>query len=248
MGTITPVSIVISAVGEIVAGEAKQARHRLEHLIKDGHRNTFEIARQLHLIKSKGYYDGYNTFTEYISTLDFKLRKAQYLRRIAEVMEILGVPPEVYEPVGLSKLREITSLNLDTVWINPETEEEVPMGVLIATFLDKALALSVEEVKAYVRVLKGLTPETEMVGRHFYVPTQVLHEIINPAVETAKRLIGSVGRDDEGIAKDPSDGRALEVICIEFLNDPANSFIANATKTAADPNEWTKLWKGVDIS
>src|ERR1700734_3757809 len=106
MGTITPMTVI----GEAIAGEARHAREKLEHLIKSGHRNTFDIARQLHLIKSKAFYDGYTTFSEYIGTLDFKLRKAQYLRRIAEVMELLDIAPDTYEPLGLTKLREICSL------------------------------------------------------------------------------------------------------------------------------------------
>lgn len=243
MGTWTP----FTAVGEVVAGESKKARDHLESLIKNAHKNTFAIGRQLHTIKVKGYYDGYTTFTEYLNTLDFKLRKAQYLRRIAEVMEILGIPPETYEPVGLSKLREICSLSLDKIWINPETEEEIPMGLIIAGFMDRAISMSVDEVKAYVRILKGLTPDDEMVGRHFYVTKQVDEEVVKPAIEMAKRHIGSVGRDDEGMAKDPSDGRALEVVCVEFLNDPANSFLSQkAVEKAREldmDTEWTKYWR-----
>lgn len=230
MGTYTPFTAIASIQGESVAGESKRARDVLESMIRTGHSNTFGIARQLHLIKSKGYYDGFNTFTDYLGTLNFKLRKAQYLRRIAEVMDILGIPPEAYEQLGTTKLRQICSLDLDKTWTNPETNEEIPMGIFIAEFINKALHMSVEEIKAYVRTLKGLKPEDEMIGRHFYVSAQVLNEIVNPAVETAKRLIGSVGRDDEGMARDASDGRALEVICVEFLNDPANAFIANSTK------------------
>lgn len=232
-------------LGEVVSGESKKARDKLEQLIKGAHRNTFEIGRQLHVIHSKGYYDGYTTFTEYLSTLDFKLRKSQYLRRIAEVMDILGIPPETYEPVGLSKLREICSLDLSKTWTNPETGEEIPMGIFIAGFMDKALLMTVDEVKAFVRTLKGLSVDDEMVGRHFYVSKQVDEEIVKPAIETAKKLIGSVGRDEEGVAKDPSDGRALEAICVEFLNDPANAFLSEKAqaKVLDMDSEWQKYWR-----
>lgn len=239
----------MTTVGEAVAGESKKARDKLEQLIKGAHRNTFEIGRQLHLIKSKGYYEGFTTFTEYLSTLDFKLRKAQYIRRIAEVMDILGIPPETYEPVGLSKLREICSLDLSKTWTNPETGEEITLGVFVAEFMTKALLMSVDEVKAFVRTLKGLSADDEMVGRHFYVTKQVDEEVVKPAIETAKKLIGSVGRDEEGIAKDPSDGRALEAICVEFLNDPANSFLASqeTVKKLDMDTEWQKYWRDTDI-
>jgi hypothetical protein len=230
MGTFTPFSAIAPIQDTAVAGESKWARRTLEELINSGQRNTFDIARQLHFIKKNAYYDGYTTFTEYLNTLDFKLRKAQYLRRIAEVMDILGIAPETYEPIGLTKLREICSLSLDKTWTDPETQQEIPMGLFIAGFMDKAQEMSVDDVKAYIRTLKGLKAEDEMIGRHFYVSLQVLSEVVNPAIETAKRLIGTVGRDDEGMAKDASDGRALEVICIEYLNDPANQFIASQDK------------------
>lgn len=223
MGTYTPFTVI----GEAIAGESKQARDRLESLIKGAHKNTFEIGRQLHIIKKYAYYDGYTTFTEYLGTLDYKLRKLQYMRRIAEVTDILGIPSEIYEPVGVSKLREICSLDISKTWVNPDTGEEISLGVFVAEFMSKALLMSVDEVKSFIRTLKGITPEQELVHRHFYVSAQVLQEIVEPAIETAKRLLGTMKRDDEGNAVDYSDGRALEVVCADFLSDPANSFIAN---------------------
>ena len=33
-----------------------------------------------------------------------------------------------------------------------------------------------------------------------------------------KNQIGSVGKDDEGMSKDATDGQALEVVCVDFIN------------------------------
>jgi hypothetical protein len=35
--------------------------------------------------------------------------------------------------------------------------------------------------------------------------------------------IGSVGKDSDGISKDASDGKCLEMICLDVLADPNNA-------------------------
>jgi hypothetical protein len=48
---------------------------------------------------------------------------------------------------------------------------------------------------------------------------------VRPALELAKNAIGSVGKDDEGVSQDASDGAALEAITAEFLANPANNVL-----------------------
>jgi hypothetical protein len=52
---------------------------------------------------------------------------------------------------------------------------------------------------------------------HFSVKQSVLENVVRPALDLAKKHIGSVSKDAEGISQDASDGSALEVIAIEYL-------------------------------
>lgn len=221
MGTVTPITVV----GDLIPGESKKVRKELEGLIKNLNKNTFDVGRLLHTIKSNGYYDGYTTFQEYIKTLDIKPRKAQYLRRIAEVMEFCGIAPEMYEPVGIGKLREITSLDYQGDWTDPEGTTHL-IAAFILDMVNKGQDMTLEEIKAHVRVLRGLTPDEEIVGRHFYFSRLVAEQVVDPAIDLARKQIGSTHKDDEGVSQDASDGACLEIVSVSFLNDPANQILA----------------------
>jgi len=213
-------------VGEKVAGEAAKVRKQLEQLIKKVNSSAFDIAELLHTIKKNGYYEGFTTFQEYVKTLEIKPRKAQYLRRIAEVMEIMTIARDKYEPLGVAKLREITSLDVGGTWINPETKEETPIKAFVQGFIDKGKDMPLEEIKNHVKTLKGLIGEDAMAWLHLYMKEQAIDKVVRPAMELAKAQIGSVGKDDEGVSKDASDGAAIESICGAFLADPANEILA----------------------
>ena len=205
-------------VGEKVAGEAAKARKALEQLINKVNTSAFDIADLLYVVKLNGYYEGFPTFQEYIKTLEIKPRKAQYLCRIVEVMNAIKAPRDKYEPLGVAKLREITSLNIDEDWTNPETEDKVPIKSFVEGFIEKGKGMTLEEIKQHVRTLKGLVGSNNLVFLHFSVKQSVLENIVRPALELAKMNIGSIGKDDEGISIDASDGAALEVIAVEYLN------------------------------
>lgn len=209
-------------VGQKVAGESAKVRKQLEQLIKKVNSSAFDIAELLHTIKKNGYYEGFTTFQEYTKTLALKPRKAQYLRRIAEVMEEVNIPREKYEPLGIAKLREITSLNVNDTWINPETKEETPIRTFIENFIEKGPDINLEEIKGYVKTLKGLVGPEAMGWLHLYMKEQAIEQVARPALELAKAKIGSVSKDDEGMSKNASDGSAAESIFAAFLADPSN--------------------------
>lgn len=222
LNVVTPTVIV----GEAVAGSAAKARKQLEKLISDVNKSSFDIGDLLHLIKKNGYYDGYTTFQEYQASLDIKPRKAQYLRRISEVMEAVGITREKYEPLGIAKLREITSLKPEESWTDPETGNQIPMKEFIVGLVEKGAEMDLEDdIKKHVRTLKGLVGENDLVFLNLSVKRSVMDNTVRPALELAKNAIGSVGKDDEGISQDASDGAALEALAVEFLNNPANNVL-----------------------
>jgi hypothetical protein len=227
----TPTAIV----GEAVAGESTKLRKTLEKLIQNVNRSTFDIGEILFKIKRNGFYNGwgFNTFQEYVDTLDIKARKAQYLTRIVDVMDTVGVPREQYERLGVAKLREITSLDPAGEYTNPQNGEKTPMKDFIIGFVEKANEMGLDEVKQHVRTLKGFVGENDLVWINFCVTRQVNDQTIEPAKELARRNIGSVGKDEEGNSKDASDGACFEVMATEYLNDPANNVLPEAETNEA---------------
>jgi hypothetical protein len=201
-----------------VAGEAAKTRQQLEQLIKKVNTSSFDIGELLHIIKKNSYYTEFVTFQEYIKTLDIKPRKAQYLRRIAQVADELGIPRAKYEPLGTAKMREITSLDTGATWVNPETKEELPIKDFIYGFIEKGETMGLEEIKAHVKTLKGLVGAEAMGWVHLYMKQIAIDNTVKPALDLAKAQIGSVSKDDEGMSQDASDGQAAEAIFADYLS------------------------------
>jgi hypothetical protein len=216
--------------GEAVAGEAAALRSRLEALIEHRNASFFDIGDLLHQVRKGLHYQawGFSTFKEYRETLDMSGQVAGYAEKIANVMEAVGIPRTVYEPLGRARLRLITSLKPQEIWTNPHTGEKIPMRTFIAGFIERGKELPFEDLKQHIRTLKGFVGENDLVWLNLCLKRSVLNSAVRPALDQAKRILGSSGKDDEGISIDTSDGAALECISIEFLNDPANQFLAEA--------------------
>jgi hypothetical protein len=220
-------------VGEVKAGESKKVRKQLEGLISSLNRSTFDVGELLHTIRKNGFYKdyGYNTMKEYVSELDIKLRKSQYLERIFAIMDEIEIPRAEFEPIGIAKLREITSLNVRNEDGTPaiyraEDGTESKMSDVVRGLTVQAPQMELKELQQAVRGLKGLVGEADLTWLNISVNRQALTETIEPAFELARKQLGSAGKDSEGIAVDYSDGKALEMVCVEFLNDPANQILA----------------------
>lgn len=213
-------------VGEAVAGDAAQTRKQLEDVIQLSNKSLFDIAELAYKVKKYGYYEGHTTFIAYLKHLSaktgFKERRLRYLTRMSEVMTAVGIDRATYEPLGVSKLREITTLDPDKTWVNPETKEETPIAEFIKGFVEKGHEMPFEEIQGHVRTLKGMVGEDAMGWVHLYMKQIVIDKVAKPALEKAKLQIGSVGKDDEGNSLDPSDGQAAEVVFVAFINEETN--------------------------
>lgn len=205
-------------VGEAVAGQAAKTRKKLEALVKNMDKNTFDLADLLYEVREKGFYKPeFNTFAEYVKSIGLKKSKAYYLSSIKECMVTCGIPRETYEPVGIYKLRDIASLDPNAQW------QGSPMKDYIIGLVENAKDKTQEQVAEFVRTLKGQTGEDEVVWVNLPVKRIVRDKVLRPALELAKARLGSSYRDKDGNAVEPSDANALEVLAVEFLNDPANS-------------------------
>ena len=179
------------------------------------------------------YRPDFETFGEYVRSLDIKQRKAEYLEKIVDVMEEVDRDRDEYEPLGVAKLREITSLDPNADWTNPDTKEVTPMRDFITELVDKGKGMSLADIKQHVRTLKGLVGENDIINRTFGWTRLAITETIDPAIELAKRAIGSSGRDADGNAIETSDSKAVEMILADFLANPENNILPEENATGS---------------
>jgi hypothetical protein len=95
----------------------------------------------------------------------------------------------------------------------------------ITGFVEKGEEIEMDDLKKHVRTLKGFIGENDLTWLNVCVKRSALDNTIRPALELAKNALGSVGKDEEGVSIDASDGAALEAIAVDFMNDPANSVL-----------------------
>jgi len=218
-------------VGEAVAGEAAKTKKRIETLLKGLKQSSFDLAETLHKIRANGWYrPDFDTFTDYLksleSGLDVQKQTLKYLEHIADVMEQVGIERNIYEPIGISKLREITSLDPKGTWTSPKTGETYPLKDFIVDFVEKAESMDYNDLKQQVKTLKGFVGEHDIENRTFGWTKETIEKTIDPAIELARRNIGSVARDKEtGEAIDASPSRCVEMWAVEFLTNPANNIL-----------------------
>ena len=212
-------------VGAVESGERAEVQKAIKRLVKQVNTNLFDIAELLFRAKSRHLYTE-PTFIEFAQKMGLKKRKAQYLERIAEIMDGAGIQREEYEPLGIAKLRVITRLSAvnedgtQAMYTNPVTQESHPMVDYIVGITEQAMGgRDIKDIEKDVRVLKGEVGENDMVWRNFRLPRTVDENIIAPALEKAAINIGTVRTDSEGMAEEVKDWRKLEVVCVEYLND-----------------------------
>lgn len=213
-------------VGTVVAGEAAAVKNQLEVLINSLDKSTLDVGELLYKVKLKGFYSawGFSTFKEYTNTLKIKPRKAQYLTRIVGVMDEVGIKREVFEPLGIARLREITSLDPTAIWENPISKVKTPVVEFIKGFVEKGEEIDMDTLKLHVRTLKGFVGDNDLVFATLCMTRSAMDNAWRPAIELAKANIGTVKKDDEGMSEDASDGAAAEKLAIAYLTDPQNEF------------------------
>lgn len=207
-------------IGEVVAGRSASVRKQLVQLSGDISRSTFDVADLLYEAQESGYlqswgFDGLGDYAE--QELGIKERKAQYLVRITKVCRAVGLKREQYEQAGVSKLRDITTLDPQGSWFNPETKNNEALDEHIVDLITSAEDLTKEEVYDEVMKLKGMVGGDRPVVRSFSATQSAWDNVIKRAYERMRLKLGSAGRDDAGMAKEYTDGVCVEMICAEWL-------------------------------
>jgi hypothetical protein len=211
--------------GEQVAGQEASIRRDLLRLTTDINVHTFDVAELLfHVHESRLYLKwNFEKFADYAEQeLGLKVRKAEYLSRIVRVMNTCGIKRSDYEPAGVTKLRQITTLNPEENFFNAIEKTHTPMVELITNLVAEAPELSALEVEVEVARLKGQTGENAMVLRNYKVTLSAWENVITRCYESVRMKLGSAGRDGTGAAIDYSDGKVIETLCAEWNADPRN--------------------------
>jgi hypothetical protein len=203
-------------VGDIEAGRAAKVRREINKLIKGVNTSNFDLMDLMHEVKAKHYYSPeYESFSKWAKSLDIKYTKAYYLVKIKELMDGVGLAREVYEPVGMGKLRVISKLSLEGEF------KGIPMPLVIKELTEKALHMSLEDVTFEVDTILGLTEDESMVWLNVHLKKLARDNAVKPALALAKKhMPESQTKDADGNFQDPGDGAALEMICANFLADP----------------------------
>ena len=212
-------------IGEQIAGRAASVRRDLMAMVSNLSTNTFDLAVLLHEAKENGYPTawGFASLAEYADQeLGLKKRKAEYLTRIVKVARTVGLKREQYEPCGVSKLREITRLDPEGTFWNRDTHENEDLAEHIVRLILDHDKLNVQQTKDEVARLMGQSGADRRVMRSYSTDITTWQNVIDPAIELARRMLGSKGRDEEGQAKEYSEGECYECICASFLADPNN--------------------------
>jgi hypothetical protein len=210
-------------LGEQIAGRAASVRRDLLRLSGDISHSVFDLGDLLWEARENNYYAawGFSSLAEYAKhELNLKQRKAEYLVRIVRVMKAVGLKRSQYESCGISKLRDIATLNPEASFWNIDEKKSEDMTEHIVRLVLDHDKLTVEATHDEVLRLQGRTGPDSPVTRSTTYPKSVWENIIKPARELARQMLGSAGRDEEGQGKEYSDAACDEVIFADFLADP----------------------------
>lgn len=225
--------------GEVVAGRATTVRKDLQRLTANMQQDTFTLADLFYEAQANAYYLqwGFDSLGDYATKeLGIKERKAQYLARIVKVCRDVGVTRKNYEPAGISKLREITTLDPDGFYFDKEKNQNFPLDEIIVDLILDAPDMTMQQVKDKVDLLKGQVGEDRQVIRSFGCTQSCWTNVISKALELAARKLGSAGRDESGNAIEFSEGAKWEIICVSFLQDQ-NNYIEDHGETNEDNSD-----------
>jgi hypothetical protein len=143
------------------------------------------------------------------SGLDLSARSAYYFISIATKAEYLGVTREMMKKAKISKLKEIFRLD-------PAKHAHQMMELI-----EDAATAPLEEIKSRVQALLAKDGESPSVYMTLKFDVAV-KETFQRALQLAKLNYGDSADPSTGDPVEPTDSQALELLSVNFLNDPNN--------------------------
>lgn len=207
--------------GEVEAGRSSKVRQFLENIKQSKNTLDFDAAELLLEATEKNYFQewGYESRAAYVeANLDMKDRQVAYLTRIVSISRKMNYTRDQIENIGISKLREIFSLEPDHEWLNPETQIKEPISDHIHRLISQAPSLSYEAVKAEVRKLKGLVGDNDLTWVNYQVTRLVKDNVILPGMAAFRAYMGSKQVPGPDGGTEYSDAFVLEHIMGEILS------------------------------
>jgi hypothetical protein len=195
-----------------VLDRATAVQEQLRSLKGEINNNFFELCDLLSEAHAGAYHTlyGFSQFGDWIeqgSGLDLSARQGFYYVQIAKKARQLGLTREDLLKSGISKLKKIFSL--DPLEFGDEIKQLLAAG--------ETESLSVIEAK--VQALRKQAGKPSYKTLHIRIEADV-EPIVDEAFELARRNYGSIVQDGE--IDDVSDGKCLELISAEYIQDPNN--------------------------
>ncbi len=201
---------VVGVPVEVTKERANQTKDELQTLQSNMRDNFIDYSYLLDEFESKKYAQaiGYNSFSEFVEDqLDMSTSKAYYCLKIARKALTLGIAKEALRLAKSSSLIEIFSL------------DETVHGEAMKNLVDQAKFASVDEIKAAVNALKE---KDQLPSKYMTLKvTTEAKTCIDEAIELARKNYGDTLGDGEQPV-DISVSKALELICVNYLQDPNN--------------------------
>lgn len=204
---------IVEPASENVVMRAEQVRQMLLDAKEAAEDSFLDICELLLEAKEQAYHRlwGFGEFGQWVengSGLKMKSRQAYYLVNIAKAVRQLGISREDVKKGGISNLKEIFTL------------DAAQYGGEIKKLVGEASEMSLDEVKKAVKGIKQ--DHGESVSDYM---TLRIDEDAKTHVEAAFKLVrlnhGSTV-NSTGDEVEISNAKALELICIEYVNTPAN--------------------------
>lgn len=201
-----PTHIVVEDRRASVVNQLRELRDSYET-------NFFSICELLLEISDNEYYRsyGYPTFADWVESgsIEISRRQAFYYLRTAKLARALNLTREQMRMAKISKLKEILSLDAD------KQAEQIRELVIAAP------EMSLDEVRIRVSELKGHDIVNNAILQIKVNVSPSVKDTVMQAFELVRRKYGDT-MDEAGNHTDISDGKCIEILAEEYLQDPNN--------------------------
>jgi hypothetical protein len=191
-----------------VLGQIREIKTRLA----DG---FFELADLLAETKREAYYEdwGYESFGEWVETsgLDLSERQAWYMISLSDKSKALGIGRDELKNSTITKLKAIFSLGLE------DHAEDIKL--LVADSATESL----DQITLRVSKLKAAEGQEPMVHKSFSFTLSGYENTVKGAIELMQQEYGDTINYATGEIDDISPGRAIEMLCADYLAGGAGS-------------------------
>lgn len=204
---------VVPATDDVRANEVREKITSIKDNLQGDFLDLCDLLSEAH----EGAYHltwGYGNFAVWVeenSGLDISARQAFYYIAVSRVSKKLGIDKKTLKSAGMAKLKEIFSLDAAVF------EKEI-----LQLTQSAAEGTQLEDIKAQVKALKAPAGSPSEKPCFTIKLASTMRDTFDQAVELARQNYGDTVDPVTGDPKDISVSTALELICVNYLQDPNN--------------------------